>query len=240
MRDRHGQVREVALRRTMARGRRPERPLPVFGVLPEGFGYVDLERLTVPQVDGAFEAIENTPGVIFDVRGYPRGTAWHIAPRLATREVIAARFEVPEWHAPQLVYRSRSTFHFHQTAAPSPKGQYRGKVVVLINEEAISQSEHTCLFLEAAAGATFVGGPTNGANGNVTNVVLPSGVVVGFSGMDVRHGDGRQLQRLGVQPHLHVEPTIEGIRAGRDEVLEAAVAFLQREGQRQPANTGPP
>ena len=41
------------------------------------------------------------------------------------------------------------------------------------------------------------------------------------------HADGRQLQRLGIQPHVRVEPTIAGVRAGRDEVLEAAVAFLR-------------
>ena len=47
-----------------------------------------------------------------------------------------------------------------------------------------------------------------------------------ITGQVVRHADGRQLQRVGVQPHIRVEPTIEGIRQGRDEVLEAAVAFL--------------
>jgi hypothetical protein len=73
---------------------------------------------------------------------------------------------------------------------------------------------------------TFVGSPTNGANGDVTSTVLPGGIVVNFTGHDVRHADGRQLQRVGIQPHIHVEPTIEGIQQGRDEVLEAALSFL--------------
>ena len=38
----------------------------------------------------------------------------------------------------------------------------------------------------------------------------------------------RQLQRVGVQPDISVAPTIRGIREGRDEVLEAAVKYLQR------------
>ena len=44
-----------------------------------------------------------------------------------------------------------------------------GRIVVLINEKAISQSEHTCLFFAAAFDdVTFVGSPTNGANGDVS------------------------------------------------------------------------
>ena len=35
--------------------------------------------------------------------------------------------------------------------------------------------------------------------------------------------DGTQLQRIGVTRDVELEPTIAGIRAGRDEVLERAV-----------------
>jgi C-terminal processing protease CtpA/Prc len=41
----------------------------------------------------------------------------------------------------------------------------KGKVVVLIDERAISQAEHTCLFLEAMTHAKFVGTPTTGQTG---------------------------------------------------------------------------
>jgi C-terminal processing protease CtpA/Prc len=45
------------------------------------------------------------------------------------------------------------------------------EIVVLINEAAVSASEHSCLgFEEAAKGRiTFIGTPTTGANGGVTN-----------------------------------------------------------------------
>src|SRR4029077_3169696 len=99
---------------------------------------------------------------------------------------------------------------------------------VLINGDAISAAEHSCLGFEQAAKGriTFIGTPTQGANGNVTNTSMPGGITVPFSGMDVRHADGRQLQRVGIQPDIRVEPTIAGIVAGKDEVLEAAIKFL--------------
>ena len=97
---------------------------------------------------------------------------------------------------------------------------------MLIDKRAMSQSEHTGLFFEAANGTTFIGSPTVGANGDVTTLTLPGGIVISFSGHDVRHADGRQLQRVGLVPHIEVRPTIKGIREGRDEVLERAEKYL--------------
>jgi C-terminal processing protease CtpA/Prc len=225
VKNKDGKMIDLSVPRSMPFLQNPRRTL-VFSVLPSGFGYVDLARLTVPQVDSALEVIKGTPGVIFDMRGYPNGTAWPLAPRLAEKKAVTARFQRPEWHGPDTT--EVAMLQFYQTVEPSEKWRYAGKVVVLINEEAISQAEHTCMYLEAATEVTFIGTPTNGANGDVTTTVLPGGITVNFTGHDVRHGDGRQLQRLGIQPHIRIEPTIAGIRNGRDEVLERAVEFLRK------------
>jgi C-terminal processing protease CtpA/Prc len=88
------------------------------------------------------------------------------------------------------------------------------------------------MFFEAATDVTFIGTPTAGANGDVTNMVLPGNIRVNFSGHDVRHADGRQLQRVGIQPTIRVEPTVADIRAGRDAVLEAAISHLQQKANK--------
>lgn len=207
-----------------------QRAGPVVQVLPSGFGYVDLERLQVAEVNQMFETIKNTPATIFDMRGYPHGTAWEIAPRLTEKkDVGAALFSRPILEAARLgdgdLTETRYTF---LQKLPKAKGDvYKGKVVMLINEDAISQSEHTCMFFEAATEVTFIGTPTTGANGDVTTMVVPGNLVVSFSGHDVRHADGRQLQRLGIQPNVVSAPTIRGIVEKRDEVLETAVKYLQ-------------
>jgi hypothetical protein len=54
---------------------------------------VDLDRLTNAEVDAMFEAFKGTDAIIMDMRGYPRETAWSIAPRLTEkREPVAALF----------------------------------------------------------------------------------------------------------------------------------------------------
>jgi C-terminal processing protease CtpA/Prc len=118
-------------------------------------------------------------------------------------------------------------YSFSQKLGEVKGDTYKGKVVVLINEEAISQAEHLCLFFEAATDVTFVGTPTAGANGDITLMVLPGNLVVSFTGHNVRHADGRQLQRVGIQPTIKVAPTIRGLADGRDEILEAAIKYLQ-------------
>jgi hypothetical protein len=61
----------------------------------------------------------------------------------------------------------------------------------------------------------------------VTKVHLPAELEVWFTGLETRHGDGRQLQRVGICPHIRVEPSVEGIRDGRDEVLEVAMSHIR-------------
>ncbi len=216
----------VALPRTKELAR-VDRQGPVFRVLPEGFGYIDLDRLERSDVPAALETVADTRGLVFDMRGYPHGTAWTLGPRLARKPVTGARFRRPVRTGPEPY---EAFFHeFEQRIEPAAHWDYRHPIVVLINEDAISQAEHTCLHLEAAleGDVTFVGTPTNGANGDVTSFPLPGGLTVGFTGHDVRHGDGRQLQRVGIQPDIVAAPTIAGIRRGEDEVLAAAVRFLQ-------------
>jgi C-terminal processing protease CtpA/Prc len=206
-----------------------------YAVLPSGVGYIDLERLPYAEADAALDAVMGAPALIFDMRGYPKGTAWTIAPRLVKtpplRPVIGALFKPPFRDAATLPADPMAPFFgqftFEQTLSETTKARYQGKVVILIDAWAISQAEHTCLLLAAATDVTFVGTPTNGANGDITNMVLPGNLVVSFTGQEVRFADGRQLQRVGVQPHIIVRPTIVGVRARRDEVLEATIEHLR-------------
>jgi hypothetical protein len=49
-----------------------------------------------------------------------------------------------------------------------------------------------------------------------------------FTGMRTLLADGTLLHGHGIEPHELVQPTLAGIRAGRDEILEAAVALARR------------
>ena len=224
MRRAHGVVKSVSLARKRAYQTVPvPRAGEVVRILDGNIGYADLTRLTVPQVAGMFDTLRATRALIFDMRGYPNGTAWAIAPRINTKNARdAALFVRPMVSGGDTLMRTT----FLQPMPPTTDWKYTAPTVMLIDERAISQSEHTGLFFEAANETTFIGTPTAGANGDVTRLSLPGGLVVGFTGHDVRHADGRQLQKIGLTPHVIAAPTIEGIRRGNDEVLDRAMRYL--------------
>src|SRR5262249_55204692 len=65
-----------------------------FEILPGNLGYVRMDRLLPSEVDSMFDALKGTRALIFDLRGYPNGTAWQIAPHIHTQpERIGATFE---------------------------------------------------------------------------------------------------------------------------------------------------
>jgi C-terminal processing protease CtpA/Prc len=204
-----------------------ERAGEIVRILPGNVGYVDLDRLTLDMLDSMFTRLARTRAIIFDMRGYPTGTIWAIAPRLTDSARIVARLETP------LVGHNSpapGVDAFHQVVEPAPVAQrYRGRVLMLMDERSVSQAEHTGLYLKAVSGATFVGSPTAGTNGEITTISLPGGLTMGFTGQAVTFPDGRQLQRVGLIPDFEVRPTVAGIRAGRDEVLEAALQIAGRE-----------
>ncbi|HEX7289357.1 MAG TPA: S41 family peptidase [Candidatus Angelobacter sp.] len=235
VRDGKGQVRELKLLHKGAylKGEISERSGPPYTLLSPAIGYADLDRLEVSMVDEMFEKFRDTKAIIFDDRTYPRGTAWAIAPRLTEKDsVVGAVFTrrvamFPESPMGEIATSSTAQT-FEQRIPRSDKWKYKGKTVMLIDERAISQAEHTGLFFEAAGGTKFIGSPTAGANGDVTSFCVPGGIWISFTGQAVRHADGRQLQRVGLKPDIEVRPTLKGIRAGKDEVLERAVDYLTK------------
>ena len=50
----------------------------------------------------------------------------------------------------------------------------------------------------------------------------------GQRGIGVFHPDKRPMQRIGIVPDIEVTRTIEGIHAGRDEILEEAIRQIRK------------
>ncbi len=203
----------------------------VSRLLRSNIGYADLSRLEVTEVDTMFDRFRDTRAIIFDMRGYPRGTAWSIASRLVGRaEVPAAIMESPVFAPGLQAFRAMVPQLKRTINVPAPsKTRYTGRTVMLIDERAQSQAEHSGLLLRAANGTKFVGSPTSGAVGNISTFYLPGGILVSFGAQSERWPNGDQLQRVGLNPDVRVRPTKAGIVAGRDEVLEAALAYLDSE-----------
>lgn len=199
-------------------------PSSVTRILDGNIGYVNLEFLEWEDVDAMFRDLRGTRAIIFDMRGYPRGTFALLA-RLFNRTGMSrvAQIRIPKVVAAEV----QEDYQEQDLGFGDLSQQYTRPTFMLIDERAISQSEHTGLVFEAVANTTFIGSPTAGANGNITRAVVPGNIYLTFTGMDVRHLDGRQLQRVGLVPHVPVPRTIAALAAGRDEVLEKALELAR-------------
>ena len=76
----------------------------------------------------------------------------------------------------------------------------------------------------SALNTLVAGSTTAGADGNVSPITLPGGLRTLISGIGVFYPDRTPTQQVGIVPDIVVHPTIEGIRQGRDEVLEIALS----------------
>lgn len=213
--------------------------------VPASIGYVDLTKLTLEMVEAMFNKFKETKAIIFDMRGYPKLTGTAISERLAEKDCFAVAkvgrplvfepSEICETYEARAIgqglgWKIRQTEKHYQTSIElirkSSNWIYQGKTVLLIDERAISQAETLGMSFKAANDTVFVGAPTAGANGTVTDFSVPGNIRIFLSGEKYELADNTQLQRVGLQPNIPIKPTIEGIRAGRDEVLEKAIEYL--------------
>jgi len=208
-------------------------------LLDGNLGYLNLCRLpNLAEFERAFEALSRTDGLIVDIRGYPRFMVQLVlSARLNERPVKSAIFEIPVVSSYD---RTEQGWNIGQyEIKPDPRTHYGGPAVVLINEKTRGTAEDLGIYLKDAKRVTFVGGPTAGCNGNRTWLSLPGAGRMFFTGMRVKFGDGSRFQNVGILPDIPVAPTVDGIHAGKDEVLERGIEVLRRLVQR-PSSSEPP
>lgn len=192
-------------------------------ILDNNIGYVNLGLLQQKQADQVLEKLRNTKSIIFDVRNYPNGTWGKIAVFLNNDKRPFAKFSNPDISYP-------GVYHFTEpyTCGIKNNNPYKGKVVLLFNEESQSHAEFTLMALQTAPNVISLGSQTAGADGNVSLITFPGGYQTYMTGIGVFYPDGKETQRVGIIPDIEVKPTIEGIKLGKDEVLEKAMEIINK------------
>ncbi len=215
--DAAGRTHEVAipLRRDIAPPR-AARPDTIVQLRP-GIWYVDLTRSNAVQFEAHARDFAAARGLIYDVRGYPGRLGTVFLSHLADTALTCDRWNVPIVRYPD---GHDLRFDFSNWSAPPRAPRFTARVAFLTDGSAISYAE-TCMGIaESHHLGEIVGEPTAGTNGNVIAFDLPGGNRVRYTGMRVLKYDGSQHHGVGIRPTVPVSPTVAGIRAGRDEVLD--------------------
>jgi hypothetical protein len=201
-----------------------KRPPPITELMP-GVWYVDLTRARTTDITPAIEKLASATGVIFDVRGYPTDSGAWILPHLIGAE------EGDRWmHVAKIIGpfgQSAGWQNFGWDLKPA-RPRLSGKIVFLTDGHAISYAESVMGYVADRTLGTIIGSTTAGTNGTIAMFSIPGGFNVTFTGMRVTGHDGQTPHHLvGITPNIPVTPTIAGLREGRDELLERALAFIR-------------
>ena len=200
---------------------------PSIERLKDGVYYVDLGRAPMADIDAVMDRLATAPGVIFDLRGYPNGNA-QVLSHLLTRPDDA-----DTWLAAPLVIRpdhpSAVLWETEGWNLPVLQPHISGRVAFLTGPGAISQAESFMELVEHYHLGQIVGAATAGTNGDIAQIAEPTGCGTTFTGRRVTKLDGSRHHLLGVQPTIPASRTIAGVAAGRDEVLEKALAYVERD-----------
>ena len=188
-------------------------PGDTFRLLSDQVAYLKLSSVKVADVDSYIKRAESTRGLIIDIRN--EFVPFALGSSFVDRPTPFARFTAGDLENPgAFLWRGQPL-----QLVPAQL-RYPGKVVVLVDELSQSQAEYTAMAFRASPRTVVVGSTTAGADGNVSQVMLPGGLRSMISGIGVFYPDKRPTQRIGIVPDVVSRPTIAGIRAGRDQVLE--------------------
>jgi len=191
-------------------------------IIHDTIGYVNMGKLERGDVKEMMESFKDTKAIIFDIRNYPKGTMYHIAYYLIPERRNFFKVTYPDLDYPGK-FKWRDGM---QCGSFKNKRNYSGKVVLLVNEITQSHAEFTTMALQTADNVVTVGSQTAGADGNVSTLELGGGIKTSISGIGIFYPDGTETQRKGVKIDVEVHPTIQGLRDGRDEVLEKALELI--------------
>lgn len=195
-----------------------------YKLLDGNIGYVTLASINNEDVPVIKETFKDTKGIIIDIRNYPSAfMPFSLAPYFVSSPTPFVKFTNGNINNP-------GEFTFSSDLnIPGTEEIYQGKLVVLVNELTQSSAEYTAMSFRVGENTTIVGSTTAGADGNVSTIVLPGGLRTMISGIGVYYPDGKETQRIGIVPDVKIEPTINGIKAGRDEVLEKAIEIINEQ-----------
>lgn len=192
-------------------------------LLSNNIGYINPGALTKGEIDSIMDKFKDTNGIIVDLRYYPSDMITYIMPNyLLPEETVFSRATIANKSIP-------GEFIFSEDIAVGKNNEdyYKGKIVVIINECTQSNAEFTTMALRKSPNAVVIGENSIGADGNVATLTLPGGITTTITGIGIYTSEGLETQRVGIKPDIYVKPTIQGIRDGKDELLEKAIEIAK-------------
>lgn len=202
-----------------------------YGTFPGDIGYLkilnfDNDVATYPKaMDEILGKLKDSKGIVIEMRQNDGGED-------RVGQYIANRF-AGERH-PSFTASLRNGPRHTDVADPilfftEPKGafQYTKPVVVLTNLTTFSTGDTFVLAMLQNSNVKTVGNVTGGALSDAVHRELPNGWLYRMPIADVRDAAGKNLEGVGIQPHITIKNTRAELDGGHDKALEKALEILR-------------
>lgn len=206
-------------------------------MLPGGIAYVRILHFgNSSAAEGfreRFAEIAKAGGLIIDVRENGGGNSdegYKLLSMLTDKPFQGSRWQTREYVPTYRAWGRPEATHAEGASQmqPDDKLRYGGPVLVLTSARTYSAAEDFVVAFDAMQRGRIVGEATGGSTGQPLVFNLPGGGTARICTKRDSYPDGRAFVGVGVQPQVVVAPRVEDLRAGRDTVLEAALALLRR------------
>ena len=179
-------------------------------------GYINMAYVRKGDVEDIFKNFANKKSIIIDLRNYPAYIFYQMTAYLNSEKRNFVKIYKPNINYP-------GKYHFRNYRTKGSKKAFKGKIVLVVSEESMSRSEFTAMAFQTADNVITVGNQTAGADGDVVDFQYLGGFRTLISGNGILYPDGSETQRKGIKIDVEVKSTHNGLREGRDEVLEKAI-----------------
>lgn len=213
-------------------------PLPLlqFSVLPGNIGYLQLnsfgDEKIVQQFDSIFFALSKTTALIIDVRnngGGNGGNGFEILGYLTDKPFYTGKTIIRQYRPVGRSWEGTEKASIEEEAwKPYKNKLYTNPIAVLTSGATYSAAEDFTATFKNMKRGVVIGEPSGGSTGQPVFFALPGGGVGYVCSKRDFFSDGTEFVGMGIQPDIFAQPTVKGITSGKDDVLNAALNYLQK------------
>jgi len=206
-----------------------EKQKPLSKKINNDIYYLNLDNTSMDKIKQLIPVLKNCRSIICDLRGAPKGS------HLLIGHLIKEKKDADFIWIPKIIYPDYEKVTYKKLSLPmEPLEPFlSADMIFIVDNRTMDYAESILSYVEGYHLGRIVGTPTAGTNGNVNSFYLFGKYFIRWTGVKVVKHDGSPHHGIGFIPEVVVERTREGIKQGKDELLEKAIEIAKQRIQRK-------
>lgn len=199
--------------------------IEAFKEIKPNIYYIHLGIISQEQFDTLIPVLSDAENIIFDV-SYPRVS------------FLSYLLNAPDtcttwWQVPVIYHQDYSNTHLIKRGweIKPENPHFNGKIIFISRAKCKSYAESVLSYVKSYKLGTIIGEPSAGTNGNINFFRLFGDYSITWTNAICLMQNGESYYGKGIEPDIHVNKTISGIRQGKDELLEKAIEIAQQNNE---------